>query len=207
MYNDVVQIILDRNVKFKRLDDAQKLTRCVTNALWDIDSNHKEINAAFADYKCKQLPTIFLSIYNKQYNMWQQLKKPKPKLSHEKITTSSANLFDIVSACRAEKSSTEFINQCKYLAECLHSYANYLGKAKERMANLSGKDQTFIDKFVLPNVISGADKVKPQYQILYDQLQTYDFFEAMFVQNDLIKVPDDRKTRYKWYEDLAVSHS
>ena len=65
-------------------------------------SNHQEINKAFAEHKCKpELPLIFTEIYKKQYNLWQEKKKAKPRLSQEQLYSSSDALFDVLPSMNA----------------------------------------------------------------------------------------------------------
>lgn len=203
LYNDVVEVILENEIKFRTT--PKSLIQSVTECLWLIDCCHGEINAAFAQKKCIQLPTFFEKIYAKQYNMWQEKKKPKPFLSYEKLNSASGKLFDIVSATHGQESQL-FVTKCRDLAECLHSYAGYLNKTKIRMEKLRNKTNAEkSESFTLPNVIPPKEHVADPYKILEEQLSENDFFEPMFIQNDMVKVPEDRKQRYKWYEDLAVS--
>ena len=123
LLNEVVPITVDKKIKFANLDQAKKLVNSVTTCLSKIDWNHSEINAASAQGRWKQLPSSFLEKYKKQYNMWQEKKIPKPKLSYEKLNLASQNLFDIVSVVYGKNSSGAFTIDCKHLAESLHSYA------------------------------------------------------------------------------------
>lgn len=43
-----------------------------------------------------------------------------------------------------------------------------------------------------------------QYKVLDERLSNFDFFEPLFIQNDIVKVPGNRKKRYQWYENLAI---
>ena len=119
-------ITVDKKIKFANLDQAKELVNSVATCLSNIDWNHSEINAASAQGRCKQLPSAFLEKYKKRYNMWQEKKIPKPKLSYEKLNLARQNLFDIVSVVHGKNSSGAFTIDCKHLAESLHSYAEYL---------------------------------------------------------------------------------
>lgn len=102
LYNDVVQLTIDKDIKFTLKNTSKDLVRAVTNCLWNIDSNHQEINKAFAEHKCKpELPLIFTEIYKKQYNLWQEKKKAKPRLSQEQLYSSSDALFDVLPSMNA----------------------------------------------------------------------------------------------------------
>ena len=151
---------IDKKIKFANLDQAKELVNSVTTCVWNIDCNHSEINAASAQGKCKELPSAFMEICRKQYNMWQEKKKPKPKLSLEKLDLASQNLFDIVSVVHGKKSRSAFTIECKHLAESLDSYAEYLSKAKLRVEKLRSEESTEIsDDFVPPNIALAREKV------------------------------------------------
>ena len=62
------------------------------------------------------------------------------------------------------------------------------------------------DNFVLLNIALARDKFSDEYKLLDDQLLNFAYFEPIFIQNDVIKVPENRKDWYKWYENLAISH-
>ena len=139
--------------------------------------------------------------------MWQEKKIPKPKLSYEKLNLASQNLFDIVSVVYGKNSSGAFTIDCKHLAESLHSYAEQLNKAKLRMEKLRSTESTErSDNFVLLNIALARDKFSDEYKLLDDQLLNFAYFEPIFIQNNVIKVPENRKDWYKWYENLKISH-
>ena len=93
----MAQLMIDKNTKFTSKNTAKDLIRAVTTCLWNIVCNHHEINKAFAEHKCKpELPQMFTAIYKKQYNLWQEKKKAKPRLSQEQLLCSSDALFDVL---------------------------------------------------------------------------------------------------------------
>lgn len=46
---------------------------------------------------------------------------------------------------------------------------------------------------VLPNKVLMIEKVSDEYKLLGDQLLNYGNFELMSIQNELIKVPENRR--------------
>ena len=194
LYNDVVQLMIDKDFKFTSKDTAKDLARAVTTCLWNIDSNHHEINKAFAEHKCKpELPQVFAEFYKKQYNLWQEKKKAKPRLSQEQLYSSSDALFDVLSSMNIVNKCNEFAKQCKELASSLYSYADYLKKAALRMENSGKKDCDQSNNFILLNIIPSNSSFPSQYKLLNEQLKNYTFFEPMFIQNNLLQVPEDRQ--------------
>ena len=67
LFKDVSKLLGPVKFDKENKSNADKLVKAITDALWAIDNNHQQINKAFVDKQCKQLPVYFFSIYNKQY--------------------------------------------------------------------------------------------------------------------------------------------
>ena len=66
--------------------------------------------------------------------------------------------------------------------------------AKLRMEELSSEESAKIsENQVLPNKVLMIEKVSDEYKLLGDQLLNYGNFELMSIQNELIKVPENRR--------------
>lgn len=66
--------------------------------------------------------------------------------------------------------------------------------AKLRMEELSSEESAKRSKNqVLPNKVLMIEKVSDEYKLLGDQLLNYGNFELMSIQNELIKVPENRR--------------
>ena len=71
--------------------------------------------------------------------------------------------------------------------------------AKLRMEELSSEESAKIsENQVLPNKVLMIEKVSDEYKLLGDQLLNYGNFELMSIQNELIKVPENRRNWHKW---------
>lgn len=66
--------------------------------------------------------------------------------------------------------------------------------AKLRMEELSSEESAKrSENQVLPNKVLMIEKVSDEYKLLGDQLLNYGNFELMSIQNELIKVPENRR--------------
>lgn len=66
--------------------------------------------------------------------------------------------------------------------------------AKLRMEELSSEESAKrSENQVLPNKVLMIEKVSDEYKRLGDQLLNYGNFELMSIQNELIKVPENRR--------------
>ena len=66
--------------------------------------------------------------------------------------------------------------------------------AKLRMEELSCEESAKrSENQVLPNKVLMIEKVSDEYKLLGDQLLNYGNFELMSIQNELIKVPENRR--------------
>lgn len=71
--------------------------------------------------------------------------------------------------------------------------------AKLRMEELSSEESAKrSENQVLPNKVLMIEKVSDEYKLLGDQLLNYGNFELMSIQNELIKVPENRRNWHKW---------
>lgn len=62
------------------------------------------------------------------------------------------------------------------------------------MEELSSEESAKIsENQVLPNKVLMIEKVSDEYKLLGDQLLNYGNFELMSIQNELIKVPENRR--------------
>ena len=152
-----------RPVKFDKENKsiAEKLIKAITNALWAIDNNHQQINKAYADKQCKQLPAYFFNIYNKQYFDYKSRKRAKTRLSEETLRTSSNGIYDVLDMWNHTRFPNELlIKACRGLAECLRSYSDYLVKCQKRMTqNRSNDTDRLSHNFQLSNIILPVSKL------------------------------------------------
>ena len=66
--------------------------------------------------------------------------------------------------------------------------------AKLRIEELSSEESAKrSENQVLPNKVLMIEKVSDEYKLLGDQLLNYGNFELMPIQNELIKVPENRR--------------
>ena len=66
--------------------------------------------------------------------------------------------------------------------------------AKLRIEELSSEESAKrSENQVLPNKVLMIEKVSDEYKLLGDQLLNYGNFELMSIQNELIKVPENRR--------------
>lgn len=66
--------------------------------------------------------------------------------------------------------------------------------AKLSMEELSSEESAKrSENQVLPNKVLMIEKVSDEYKLLGDQLLNYGNFELMSIQNELIKVPENRR--------------
>ena len=201
-------------VKFDKENksNAEKLIKAITDALWAIDNNHQQINKAFADKQCKQLPAYFFNIYNKQYFDYKSRKRAKPRLSEETLRTNSNGIYDVLDMWNHTRFPNElFIKPCRDLAECLRSYSDYLVKCQKRMTqNRSNDTDRLSHNFQLSNIILPVSKlnVKKTFSMVdrfFDDVQNY---VPIHIDNNTADfgIPTDRKMRYLWFKELQISH-
>ena len=78
--------------------------------------------------------------------------------------------------------------------------------AKLRMEELSSEESAKrSENQVLPNKVLMIEKVSDEYKLLGDQLLNYGNFELMSIQNELIKVPENRRNILEIFFQFSYS--
>ena len=165
--------MLKKDLKFlqEQSENASKLFKYLTDALWEIDGNHSEFHKGFASSYSLVLPNYFKNIYQKEYFDWRSRKRTKRILSQETLVKCSDNLFDILGAWNyVTFPDEELIKATRSLPECLKSYAGYLLKAKERMSINREMAQSYHDRVSISNPIESVKDVKETYQKIDNHL-------------------------------------
>ena len=123
----------------------------------------------------------------------------------------SDSLFDILSVwTNVFLPPNKFMSAVKEIAESVRSYASYLIKCKNSMAQLrsdSNPNKDRIDThFVMPNPIEPVPYVDIQYRALDDAFEEKADFQLIVLDNDFgnFGIPEDRKARFRWFEELAL---
>ena len=75
--------MLKKDLKFPQelSENASKLFKYLTDALWEIDGNHSQFHKGFASGHSLALPNYFKNIYQEEYFDWRSRKRAKPILS------------------------------------------------------------------------------------------------------------------------------
>lgn len=161
---------------------------------------------------CKSLPQFFATIYEKQYNDWQGQKKAKPTLQQEKISKCSDKLFDALSFWDSSRKSVtdNFFKGCRELAESLHTYADYLKKSSDRVAAGRDRESPFDDvlneNVSLPRAAVKVNSLQDSYKKLNNFMLDKDLYDPVHIALDTFSVPEKRRDRYLWFENLRLTH-
>ena len=98
----------------------------------------------------------------------------------------------------------------KETAESVRPYASYLVKCKNSMTLLrsdSSPNKDRIDThFVMPNPIEPVRHVDIRYRALHGALEEKADFQFIILDSDFghFVTPEDRKARFRWFEELAL---
>ena len=133
-------------------------------------------------------------------------KKAKPILSADALLTCSNNLYDALSIWNVGGSSQKFVNGCRMLDESLRSYSDYLIKATERMSLARANPKQEIN-FTLSNPMEATNQISENYRTINNAVSDLPLYERVSLDNDVgdFNIPEDRKQRYNWYQNLKVS--
>ena len=154
MYNNLVNLL---ECKFPKsmIFEGEKLINALVECFWSIESNHERISSVFKSVHCKDLPLFF------EHRDWAAQKKAKSVLKRDTLLKCVDDMYDILSFCDKKSTVSEkVLNDCRFLAESLRTYAEYLKKANQRVSDVrSSLENPLNETFTSP--IEPVDQKKP----------------------------------------------
>ena len=214
MYNDVVDLMIERNLKFDKStveDESYYVLQIITKALWYVTNQHLVINTKAERVSgVDPIPQVFESFQG--YN---EIKRKKVKSLPMRQSDLNQHAQALYSLCHRPiaTSSPEWKNfsaELQKLADCLSKYAAYLEKElssqQERHSNESPARTVFTDCTVQHKTKSYGPIVE-KYSLLNDAVKSADELEVVFFdEGKHLSIPFQHNVqRLRYFQNMHLS--